>query len=252
MTHAQTGTGRGFEPRWCVVPLAVAVSAVLSGSAVVAVGTPAAGFLYAAGAMLGLLPMAAVVARGAPDRARPAGFGAANWTTLLRSVLTALAAGAVAAPEALAGNPAHGWLPTLAVTLGLLLDMADGRLARSRRQTSEFGARFDLEADAWTTLVLAGLAVALDAAPAWVLAIGLLHYLYRAAALAMPALSAPLPPSLRRRLVGGAQMIALAVLLAPALPSGTAATVAAIALSALLLSFGLDVRWLLRASATNG
>lgn len=249
MTHSRIGTGQKVEAQWYLGPLAVALAILLAGSAVVAAFTPADGFRFTAAALLGFLPMAVVVARRAPLHLRHSRFGAANWTTLLRSVLTALAAGVIAAPEVLAGKTL-GWLPSLLVILGMLLDLLDGRLARIRHETSEFGARFDLEVDAWTTLVLTGVVVALEVAPIWVLAIGLLHYLYRAAALVLPALSTPLPPSLRRRMIGGSQSIALAALLAPSLPSEAAPAVAGIALSALLMSFAIDLRWLLRTPET--
>ncbi|MEQ8815733.1 MAG: CDP-alcohol phosphatidyltransferase family protein [Thalassobaculum sp.] len=204
--------------------------------------TPA-GLGFAAGAALGFLPVAAVVVRLAPIRPPGRGFGAANAATLLRGVLAGLAAGLLAAPSALSVAP---WLPPALVLAGLLLDIVDGSLARQGGLVSEFGTRFDLEVDAWTTLVLAGLVVASGKAPVWALGIGLLHYLLRAAALLAPRLRRPLPPSLRRRLIGGAQMVALGVLLAPPLPASAGPVVAGAALVALLVSFGLDLHPLLR------
>jgi len=230
------------------VPLGAAALLVLVVSDAVAAFTPA-GPAYVLAALLGLLPVVAMVTRLAARHPLERGFGAANWTTLLRGCLTALAAGLIAEPAALSGRPALAWAPTLIAVLGLVLDVADGRLARRGHLETAFGARFDVEVDAWTTLVLAALAVALGAAPAWVLTIGLAHYLFRAAGLLLPALAAPLPPSQRRRILGGLQPLALAALLAPTMPAPAAPVVAGTALSALLLSFALDVRWLARRAA---
>jgi len=100
--------------------------------------------------------------------------------------------------------------------------------------------------DAWTTLVLAVVVAALGAAPVWILALGLLSYAFRAAGWIHPALAAPLPPSLRRRLTGGTQTLVLGVLLAPPLPPAAATTIAALTLLAVGLSFAIDVCWLWR------
>ena len=248
MTHTQAWTASGRRVPWHAVPLGTAALLVLVASDAIATLTPA-GSVYVLAALLGFLPVAVIVTRLAARHPLERGFGAANWTTLLRGCVTALTAGLIAAPAALSGRPALAWVPTLIAVLGLVLDVADGRLARRGHLETAFGARFDVEVDAWTTLVLAALAVALGAAPAWVLTIGLAHYLFRAAGLLLPALAVPLPPSLRRRILGGLQPLALAALLAPTLPAPTASAIAGTALAALLLSFALDVRWLARPAA---
>lgn len=247
MTHAQADSCPFAPPRWYAVPLGTAILALILASQAAMALTPA-GLAYPAGAAAGFLPVALAVVRLSRYRLPGRGFGPANATTLARGVVAGLLAGLIAAPETLSADATRlGWLPALLVGLCLLLDLADGRLARSRNQVSEFGARFDLEVDAWTVLVLSVLVVALGRAPQWVLAIGLLHYLFRAAALALPALSGPLPTSLRRRLIGGSQALVLGTLLAPPLPDRVAPILAGTALAALVLSFAIDTCRLWRA-----
>ena len=62
-----------------------------------------------------------------------------------------------------------------------------------------FGARFDLEIDAWLILVLALLVWQSGRVGPWVLAIGLMRYVFVLASWYLPALRGPLPPSRRRQ-----------------------------------------------------
>ena len=64
------------------------------------------------------------------------------------------------------------------VTVALLTDLVDGRLARATGTTSELGARLDQEADALLILVLSAV-VAADLGW-WVLGIGLARYVFGA------------------------------------------------------------------------
>ena len=81
-----------------------------------------------------------------------AGFGIANQITLLRAGLVCLASGALLAGGSLS---ASDWSLVVLLAAALSLDAADGWLARRLRLASGFGARFDLEIDAWLILVLA-------------------------------------------------------------------------------------------------
>ena len=76
----------------------------------------------------------------------------------------------------------------------LMLDGADGWAARRQGLASAFGARFDMEVDAFAILVLTITAIRAHAVPGWVFAIGAMRYLYLAAALVLPLLRRPLPP----------------------------------------------------------
>jgi phosphatidylglycerophosphate synthase len=151
-----------------------------------------------------------------------------------------------AAPDSLANAGALGWLPFALAAAALVSDLGDGWLARRQGLASAFGARFDREVDALLILSLSAVAVSLQAVPVWALGIGLLHYLYLAAGLVLPACRRPLPYSLLRRLVCGLQVAALGALLAPPLAGPPAAAIAGVALAALTASFARDTLWCLR------
>jgi len=172
-------------------------------------------------------------------------FGLANAITLVRAAGTALLAGALAVPGLLA-RPDAGWLVLFAAVGLLALDGLDGWAARRQRLSSRFGARFDMEVDTLLLLVLAAYAVALDKAGVWVLAVGLLRYVFVAGGYAVPALRRDLPASLRRKAVCVLQTAVLAAMLAPPVVRPVAPALAALALAALACSFGRDVVWLLR------
>jgi phosphatidylglycerophosphate synthase len=169
-------------------------------------------------------------------------FGAANRLTLLRFALCALLAGLLG--EANARGDALAWVLMVMATVTAVLDAADGVLARRSGLASEFGARFDMETDAWLTLVLCLLLLHLDKLGAWVLAAGLMRYAFVAAARIWPWLAAPLPPSRRRQAVCVAQITTLIVCLGPMVPRALATPLAAASLMALTLSFALDLRYL--------
>ena len=105
-----------------------------------------------------------------------------NLVTGTRFALTAaVAVGALA--------DAPRWLLGVLVTLALLSDLVDGRLARATGTTSELGARLDQEADAVLILVLSVI-VAADLG-GWVLAIGLARYVFGAMFALVPPLRTP-------------------------------------------------------------
>ena len=169
-------------------------------------------------------------------------FGAANSVTLARAVLvlllTALLGSAVSA--------ALGWLLVGLAVVAALLDGVDGALARRRGEGSEFGARFDMEIDALLILVLAALAWQHGKAGVWILAAGLLRYVFVAASYAVPWLGAPLPPSRRRQAVCVVQIATLIGALVPLIVSPWSVVLAVAGLVALMGSFGIDVAWLAR------
>ena len=112
-------------------------------------------------------------------------FGPANRITLLRLGAAALLAALVgeAVPHApLAAMPAVAWWLVIVATATALLDAVDGALARRSGLASAFGARFDMETDAFFTLLLCALVVQAGQAGPWVLASGLMRYAFVAAA----------------------------------------------------------------------
>jgi phosphatidylglycerophosphate synthase len=206
-------------------------------------GAPAA-FLVAA--MMVYLAMAALLAWRLPQGSS---LGAANRVTLARGVPVCLLAAALVAPSWL-GSHAH-WLVGSAA-LALAGDGLDGWVARRTGTESAFGARFDMELDAFLILVLSLCVIAADKAGAWVLAIGGMRYLLVAAMRPWPWLAAPLPESLRRKAVCVWQVASLLGALSPWVPAPVAGMLLALSLALLAWSFALDVRWLQRAARAGG
>ncbi len=183
-----------------------------------------------------------VVVRVGSRRGR-AGFGIANQVTLLRAGLVCLASGALLAGGS---SSASEWSLVVLVAAALSLDAADGWLARRLRLASGFGARFDLEIDAWLILVLALLVWQSGRVGPWVLAIGLMRYVFVLASWYLPALRGPLPPSRRRQVVCVQQSVTLLVCLLPPVGNLFANVAAGLALLALLASFASDIIYLVR------
>lgn len=229
-----------FPERAGAVP---AILAIAAAAAAVAAALPLPPACAALAVGLYLLATAAILsAAGQPPRGR---FGLANTLTLARLAGAAVFAGFALAPAPLAGS--GGWLAAAAAAALLALDGIDGWIARRQGLASDFGARLDMETDALTILVLAALALALGKAGAWILLLGALRYLFVLAGRGEPRLAAPLPPSFRRKAVCVLQIAILAALLAPAVAPPVSQALAAVALAALVWSFAVDVRFLLRA-----
>ena len=169
-------------------------------------------------------------------------FGAANQMTMVRAALVALVAGLIGEPEI---APVAAMATGIAATV-VMLDGADGWLARRSGITSEFGARFDMEIDALLIMALAILAWRHGKAGSWVLFSGLLRYAFVAAGWFVPWLTHPLPPSRRRQAVCVVQIAGLCVAVSPIATPPLSAIVAATALLALAWSFLVDIIWLAR------
>ncbi|SOB75120.1 Phosphatidylglycerophosphate synthase [Marinobacter sp. LV10R510-11A] len=171
-------------------------------------------------------------------------FGWANRATLFRSsLIVALVAGAPFIPA----HPTSTytlWIYAVGALIALILDGVDGKLARVTHSASAFGARFDMEMDA---LLILGLCVAVTAsgkAGTWVIALGLMRYLFVAAAFAMDWLNHPLPESFRRKTICVWQIVTLMVAIVPPIPPMFASLTLATALLLLAWSFMTDVYWL--------
>ena len=187
--------------------------------------------------------LAALVVRFLPPRLPPPGLGAANQITLVRATLVVPVAALTPWPAP--STPAALWWIVGISTVAIALDGVDGMVARRRGQQTRFGARFDMELDAFLMLVLSVLVWRTGRVDVWVLLIGALRYLFVAAGRIWPALTAELPDSMRRKTVCVVQGAALIVCLAPVLPSEHPPRVAAGALALLVYSFAVDVIWLL-------
>jgi phosphatidylglycerophosphate synthase len=187
------------------------------------------------GFILLLLTLVAAFLAGSPP-------GWANRVTFLRAVLVIPVTSLLFFPEAPAALLAW-WVVGLA-GLGLALDGVDGALARRLKEVTAFGARFDMEVDAWLILVLALWAWQLDKAGVWVLSIGAMRYFFVAAGYYWKWLQDPLPPRRRRQTICVLQSLALLVVLLPVVEPPLSTLVLAGAWIALVYSFGVDVRWL--------
>ena len=178
--------------------------------------------LLGGGLMLGLF---VAVERG---QWTPKGvFGIANAVTAARIGLLGLL------PPAVALHPAA----LIALSLLILaLDGLDGRLARQRALSSEFGAFFDKESDALFLLVLCALTTFHGPLPAWILGAGLLRYGFVVAVFLLPTPQNRETRSTWARYVYGCMVGALLVSF---LPYPTLyRPVVAVATAALVASFG--------------
>ncbi len=217
------------------VAAAFMLLAVLSAFAAGMVELPRQAMWAAAGV---LLAVCAAILYQWPDPRTT--LGPANRVTLGRAVLVALVAGAIAAPAWVQQHAA--WVAALAA-VALALDGVDGWVARRWRCASAFGARFDMELDAFLILALCVHLLVMGKAGSWVLAIGAMRYVFVAAMRIWPWLDGPLPESRRRKLVCVWQVGSLLLCLLPAVGAGQAAPLLALALGLLAWSFAVDVRW---------
>lgn len=171
-------------------------------------------------------------------------LGPADRVTLARGVLVGAVTALVADRWGTDGPTAV--LVTLAA-IALALDCVDGQVARRTGTSSAFGARFDMEVDAFLILVLS-VQVSFSLGP-WVLLIGAARYLFVAASWVLPWLTAPLPHSMPRKAVAAIQGVVLAAAASLLIPF--AGVLVGLALAALLWSFGHDVAWLWRRSMVS-
>jgi phosphatidylglycerophosphate synthase len=132
--------------------------------------------------------------------------------------------------------------------IAAVLDGLDGWLARRSGMASGFGARFDMEIDALLIIILAILAWRHGKAGSWVLAFGLLRYVFLGIGLAVPWMRRELMPSFRRQIVCVIQVCTLIAIMMPVVPFPQSAWLAAASLAALGYSFALDTLWLWRHS----
>jgi len=190
------------------------------------------------------LGLSLLLLRTVPPALPLPGMGWANRITLLRATFVLPVVAALPFSPSL-GEAGLWWVIAWS-TVALAMDGLDGRVARSTDTQTAYGARFDMELDAFLLLGLSVLLWREGGVGPWVILIGALRYLFVGAGWIWPALQGELPVSQRRKTVCVVQGVGLIVALAPAIPTGMAGGVAAVALLSLLYSFGVDVFWLLR------
>jgi phosphatidylglycerophosphate synthase len=184
---------------------------------------------WAAGIATGIGLAAALARRGR------AGLGPADQITAARAVLAGGVAALVA--DGLVGAE-HVTTLVVMAALALALDLVDGYVARRTGTESAFGARFDLEVDAFLIAVLS-VHVA-GAFGWWVLLIGAMRYLYVGAGRISPWLRRPLPSRRSAKVIAAIQGVTLAVAASEWLPERPVRIALTLALSLLVASFGQD------------
>ncbi|AGB21874.1 phosphatidylserine synthase [Mycobacterium sp. JS623] len=195
-------------------------------------GLDASGWLAGVACGVGL---AALLAR-ALTRHGLVRLGPADRVTLARAVL---ACGVAALTVDSFGRQAPAAILVALSTVALVLDGVDGRVARRTETTSAFGARFDMEVDAFLIMVLS-VYVARESGW-WVLAMGLARYVFVAAGWALPWLRGPLRPRQWERVVAAIVGVMLTVAAADILPDALTTAMLLVALGLLVESFGRSV-----------
>lgn len=213
----------------------VCVLALLSVLAATA-GLDASGWLagVACGAALTALLARALTRHGQNT------LGPADKVTLSRAVL---ACGVAALTVDSFGRQAPAAILVVLSAVALALDGVDGRVARRTDTTSAFGARFDMEIDAFLIAILS-VYVALEWGW-WVLAFGLARYVFVAAGWVLPWLRGPLPPRQWAKVVAAIVGVVLTVAAADILPDALTTAMLLVALGLLIESFGRSI-WVLR------
>lgn len=163
-----------------------------------------------------------------------------HWANVVTSVRLVLALSLWAL------GPAASWTIVTIASTGATLDLVDGPLARRSGRVSAFGARFDMETDAFLILTLSVFVWWTGHAGAWVVASGAMRYAFIAAGWGLPWMRGALPPSVRRQAVCVVQIVALIVALAPIVTPPLSTAISAVGLAILAWSFALDVAWLAR------
>lgn len=166
-------------------------------------------------------------------------LGPADHVTLARAVLVGGVTVLVA--DGISEDAPVTIIVTLAA-VALVCDFLDGRIARRTGTASSLGARMDMEVDAFLLLVLS--VHVSFAFGFWVLAIGVMRYVFVAASWALSWLRADLPPSFARKTVAALQGIVLVAATSEIVPHAQLMVV--MGLAALLWSFGRDTVWLWR------
>src|SRR5438876_4072504 len=169
---------------WRSLGLAVAATPLLVLGGTVRAAPAVIGLLLFAGLLVALPSR---LAAHHPHRR----LGAANRITLGRAAIACLIAVRAIDPAPL--GEAERWVLGAIAGAALLLDGADGWAARRQGLVSAFGARFDMEVDAFAISVLAITVAKVAAVPFWVLALGAMRYLYLGAGRVLPVLRRPLP-----------------------------------------------------------
>lgn len=197
----------------------------------------------ASGALLYLLGFTRVylpLNRPHPHGAVLPQLGIGNRITLLRGLLYGLLAGFLVLPPP---TGLWAWVPGFLFTVAALTDLLDGRLARDRGETTDLGAKLDVEVDSVGIFVAFVLAVKFDQLPVYFAAAGTLYYAYRIILWVWTLRGgqpvAP-PPRRWRSVIGGFEVGFLCVVLWPVFTPPVTTAVATAVMIPVLISFVWD------------
>lgn len=199
---------------------------------------PGAGIVY--------LVLVAIMMHGWPAGQQDLGW--ANRVTLTRALPIILLTAMLPLPEFI--NEHHLLVFTMALT-ALALDGVDGWIARHAHCESRFGARLDMELDAFFILVLCLMLVIQDKAGPWIMAAGAMRYLFVAAAWWWPWLGEELQVSYRRKTICVWQVSTLMACLLPWVITPWSNLALALALLLLVISFAMDIAYLYRGAVAR-
>jgi phosphatidylglycerophosphate synthase len=202
----------------------------------VGLGPPGLAVGLGCGALLAV-GLAAGMHRHSRDRLLPA-----DRVTLVRAALSCAVAALVA--DAWGSSPARNAPLVGLAAIALVLDGVDGWVARRTGAVTPFGARFDMEADAFLILVLS--VYVARSSGVWVMGSGLARYALLVTGLAVPWLARPTPPRYWAKVVAAIQGIVLVLAAAEVLPPRQRDWMLAVAVLLIAESFGRQVWWLRR------
>jgi phosphatidylglycerophosphate synthase len=160
-------------------------------------------------------------------------FGLGNGVTALRFV--------VASSVGLVPDAVPTWVLGLVVFGVFALDGLDGWVAKRRGETSEFGAHFDMETDAYFVLLIGIELMTRGRYGAWVLSAGLLRYVYLLTLALVPARRGGIPRYAFGRHAFTGLMLALTLGMVLGEPFGTIVTLVGCGLVA--ASFAHSFYW---------
>jgi len=185
-----------------------------------------------------------------PDECRTSGMGWANRITILRAILSISVCASVFHWESLSAS-GYWWLISMTI-LAMTMDALDGWVARHTHTESSFGARLDMEIDAFLLLSLSLLVFLSGKVAFWIVFLGLIRYCFVICGEIWPFLQKELPVSWRRKIVCVIQGIALVICLVPLTSESLAWRIGASSLGLLLSSFWIDIRWLYKTGVLRG
>ena len=178
--------------------------------------------------------------RSHPNGAVLSRLGVGNRLTLLRGLMYGLLAGFLVLPPP---TGLWAWVPGFLYTAASLTDLLDGRLARRRGETTDLGAKLDVEVDSIGIFVAFALAVKFGQLPAYFVGVGTLFYAYRLIVWVWTRQGGETqdpPPRRWRSVVGGFEVGFLCVVLWPVFAPPLTTAVATAVVVPVILSFVWD------------